>query len=66
MVAGTGIAFLVTGQFLVAPVCFAVATVMYWRLGYAVLLRLRRANVSNPVLDALNEPPRATVVSHHS
>jgi len=63
VVAGTGVAFLITGPFWIAPICFATATVMYWRRGYAVLLRLRRANVSHPVLDALNGPPRATVVS---
>ncbi len=65
MVASAGVAFLIAGPFWVAPICFATATVMYWRRGYAVLLRLRRANVSHPVFGALNGPPRATVVSPH-
>ena len=33
VVAGAGVAFLIAGPFWVAPICFATATVMYWRLG---------------------------------
>jgi hypothetical protein len=59
VVAGVGVWFACTGLLALAPICWAAATVLYWRRGVSVLADLRSEPAAWPVLDAA---PSAKVV----
>ena len=59
-VAGLGVWFAFAGPFVLAPICWAAATVLYWRRGVSVLADLESEPAAWPVLYAA---PEAKVVN---
>jgi hypothetical protein len=58
-VAGLGVWCAFVGPFSLAPICWALATALYWRRGVSVLADLRSEPAAWPIIDAA---PSAKVV----
>lgn len=52
-VAGAGVGFALVGPFALAPVCWSLATILYWRRGMSVLEELRGEPTASAILERL-------------